>query len=347
MLDQDADGNATRTSACIRCDRVDGFPCLLRGKADAETVCVEPALEHPNVDLVTGARVERLETDAGGRRVTAAVAVAADGTETRYSGDIVVVACGALNSALLLLKSANEAHPNGLANSSDQVGRNYMRHNNLALMALSVEPNPTRFQKTLALNDWYLTGDDGWDYPMGGIQMLGKSDGEMLRGKAPHWAAFGAKLTPGRSLEMIARHAVDFWLSNEDLPRPENRITVDADGTVHLAVDNKNNTEGLKRLRRKLESMLTHLGMHEETHHRKVYLYEGMDIAATAHQAGTARFGLDPATSVLDTTCKAHDLDNLYVVDSSFFVSIGAVNPTLTIIANALRVGEIIHERLG
>ena len=109
---------------------------------------------------------------------------------------MVVVACGALNSALLLLRSAGDRHPDGLANRSDLVGRNYMRHNNLALMALSKEPNPTRFQKTLALNDWYHAGDD-WDYPMGGIQMLGKSDGEMLRGKAPHWAAWGAKLTPG------------------------------------------------------------------------------------------------------------------------------------------------------
>jgi choline dehydrogenase-like flavoprotein len=346
MLDQDEHGDATHTSRCIRCDRVDGFPCLVGGKADAQTVCVDPALAHPNLELVTNARVERLETDPTGRSVTAVVAMLDDGSEARFSGDVVVVSCGALNSALLLLRSANDNHPNGLANGSDQVGRNYMRHNNMALMALSVEPNPTRFQKTLALNEWYLKGDD-WEYPMGGIQMLGKSDGEMLRGKAPRWAKFGAKLTPTRSLEFMAHHAVDFWLSSEDLPQPENRVTMDDQGTVHLAVNKKNNTEGLKRLRRKLESMLTDLGMHQETHHRNVYLYEGMDIAATAHQAGTARFGTDPASSVLDRDCKAHQLDNLYVVDSSFFVSIGAVNPTLTIIANALRVGDHLLSRLG
>ncbi len=346
MLDQDANGDAIHTSRCIRCSRVDGFPCLVNGKADAQTVCVDPALVHPNLELVTNARVDRLETDDSGRRVSAVVATLADGSEARFSGDMVVVSCGALNSSLLLLKSANDAHPNGLANSSDQVGRNYLRHNNLALMAVSKDPNPTVFQKTLALNDWYSKGDD-WDYPMGGIQMLGKSDGEMLRGKAPRWAKFGAKMVPGRSLQMLAHHAVDFWLCNEDLPRPENRITIDRQGVVRLAVDGKNNIEGLKRLRKKLQSMLGDLGMHDEMHERNVYLHQGMDISATAHQAGTARFGTDPASSVLDVNCRTHDIDNLYVVDSSFFASIGAVNPTLTIIANSLRVGDHLLERLG
>jgi choline dehydrogenase-like flavoprotein len=345
MLDQDANGDAVHTSRCIRCSRVDGFPCLVDGKADAQTVCVDPALAHPNLDLVTNARVDRLETDDSGRQVTAVVATLADGSETRFSGDVVVVSCGALNSSLLLLKSANGAHPNGLANSSDQVGRNYMRHNNLALMASSKGPNPTRFQKTLALNEWYAKGDD-WEYPMGGIQMLGKTDGEMLRGKAPHWAKFGAMLTPGRSLEMLAHHAVDFWLCGEDLPRPENRITIDRKGVVRLAVDGKNNIEGLKRLREKFQSMLSDLGMHDETHERNVYLHQGMDVSATAHQAGTARFGTDPTSSVLDLDCRTHDVDNLYVVDSSFFASIGAVNPTLTIIANSLRVGDHLLDRL-
>lgn len=345
MLEQDDHGEAVHGSRCLRCDRVDGFPCLVDGKADAQTVCIDPALSNPNLHLVTDALVDRLETDPSGREVTAAVVTFPDGSTARYSGDVVVVSCGALNSALLLLRSASDTHPNGLANSSDQVGRNYMRHNNMALMALSREPNPTRFQKTLALNDWYLAGDD-WEYPMGGIQMLGKSDGEMLRGKAPRWAVFEAKLTPGRSLEMMAHHAVDFWLSNEDLPKPENRVMIDRNGSVRLLVEKENNIEGLGRLRGKLESMLTDLGMHERTHHRNVYLYEGMDVAATAHQAGTARFGTDPASSVLDLNCRAHDLENLYVVDSGFFVSIGAVNPTLTIIANALRVGDHLLERL-
>jgi choline dehydrogenase-like flavoprotein len=269
-----------------------------------------------------------------------------DGSEARFSGEVVVVSCGALNSALLLLRSANDQHPNGLANGSDQVGRNYMRHNNMALMAISREPNPTRFQKTLALNEWYLKGD-GWEYPFGGIQMLGKSDGIQLRAMAPRRVKWGAKLTPESSLDEIALHGVDFWLSAEDLPLPDNRLTIDDDGTPRLALADENNMEPLKRLRKKFESMLSELGFEEGTHRRNVYLHEGMAISATAHQSGTTRFGTDPASSVLDLDCKAHELDNLYVVDSSFFVSIGAVNPTLTIIANALKVGEHLRQRLG
>jgi choline dehydrogenase-like flavoprotein len=168
----------------------------------------------------------------------------------------------------------------------------------------------------------------------------------MLRGKAPHWLAWGADAAPASSLSLVSHHAVDFWLSSEDLPHPDNRVSIDREGAVHLSLV-ETNPEGLKRLRQKFQSMLGELGMHEGLHERKLYLHEAMDISATAHQAGTARFGTDPATSVLDPTCKAHELDNLYVVDSSFFASIGAVNPTLTIIANALRVGDHLLERLG
>jgi choline dehydrogenase-like flavoprotein len=309
-------------------------------------VCVDPALAHRNLELATDAYAERLETDASGRRVSAVVARLGDGSTARISGDIVVVSCGALNSALLLLRSANDVHPRGLANGSDQVGRNYMRHNNMAVMALSRSPNPTRLQKTLALNEWYLKGED-WEYPWGGIQMLGKSDGEQLQAMAPHFLAWGAKLTPGGLLQDIAHHGVDFWLSSEDLPRAENRVTLEGDGKVRLFLEQDNNVEGLTRMRKKFDSMLADLGFHKKSHERGVYLHEGMNIAATAHQAGTARFGRDPATSVLDVNCKAHELDNLYVVDSGFFVSIGAVNPTLTIIANALRVGEHLSGRLA
>lgn len=219
-----------------------------------------------------------------------------------------------------------------------------MRHNNLALMAVSKEPNPTRFQKTLALNDWYLGADD-WEYPLGGIQMLGKSDADQIHGEAPRWA--GA-VTPDMPFEVLAHHAVDFWLCGEDLPLPESRVTLDKDDAIHLALDEKNNVAGLKRLQHKLQGMLGHLGMHE--HHllsHSIYLHKGMPIGATAHQAGTVRFGDDPKSSALDVNCKAHDLDNLYVVDTSFFPSIGAVNPSLTAIANALRVGDHIAARLS
>jgi len=211
-------------------------------------------------------------------------------------------------------------------------------------MAVSKEPNPTRFQKTLAVNDWYL-GSDDWDYPMGGIQMLGKSDAEQIRANAPRWA--GA-VSPEMPFEVLAHHAVDFWLCGEDLPLPENRVTLESDGQIRLALDEKNNVEGLKRLRHELQSRLGDLGMHEKhllSH--SIYMHKGMPIGATAHQAGTIRFGTDPANSALDVNCRAHEVDNLYVVDTSFFPSIGAVNPSLTAIANALRVGDHVLERLG
>ncbi|MFF1782093.1 GMC oxidoreductase [Streptomyces virginiae] len=343
-LTQDSSGRATHDSVCIRCDRVDGFPCLLGAKSDAQVICVDPALTYDNVTLVTQANVRRLETDPTGRTVTRVVAELGDGSTEGFSADIVVVACGAVNSAVLLLRSANDKHPGGLANSSDVVGRHYMRHNNLALMAVSKEPNPTKFQKTLALNDWYLGADD-WDFPLGGIQMLGKSDADQIHGEAPRWA--GA-VTPDMPFEMLAHHAVDFWLCGEDLPLPESRVTLDSNGDIHLALDEKNNIAGLQRLRHKLQGMLGHLGMHE--HHllsHSIYLHKGMPIGATAHQAGTVRFGTDPRSSALDADCKAHDLDNLYVVDTSFFPSIGAVNPSLTAIANALRVGDHLAARLN
>ncbi|MEU9130914.1 GMC family oxidoreductase [Kitasatospora sp. NPDC048540] len=343
-LTQDADGRAAHTSACIRCSRVDGFPCLLNAKSDSQVICVDPALQHPGLTLLTGADVRRLETGPDGRTVTAVVTELADGSTERFSADLVVVACGAVNSAALLLRSANDRHPRGLANSSDVVGRHYMRHNNLALMAVSREPNPTVFQKTLALNDWYLGADD-FEYPLGGIQMLGKSDAEQIRGEAPRWAG---KASPRMPFEVLAHHAVDFWLCGEDLPLPDSRVTLDGEGRIHLSIDEHNNTAGLERLQHRLRGMLDSLGMHpRRLFDHSIYLHKGMPIGATAHQAGTVRFGTDPASSALDVDCRAHDLDNLYVVDTSFFPSIGAVNPSLTAIANALRVGDHLLARLN
>ncbi|MGW3241329.1 GMC oxidoreductase [Streptomyces sp. NPDC001070] len=342
-LTQDEQGRAVHGSACIRCDRVDGFPCLLGAKSDAEVICVDPALTHPGVELVTHAHVTLLRTDATGRTVTEVVAELADGSTAVFAADIVVVACGAVNSAALLLRSANDRHPDGLANSSGVVGRHYMRHNNVALIAVSKEPNDTKFQKTLALHDWYLGADD-WEYPLGGIQMLGKSDADQIHGEAPRWAG---GVAPDMPFEVLAHHAVDFWLCGEDLPLPDSRVTLGKDGAVHLSLDERNNLSGVTRLRHRLQGILGALGLHE--HHllpRTLYLHKGMPIGATAHQAGTVRFGRDPAASALDVDCKAHDLDNLYVVDTGFFPSIGAVNPSLTAMANALRVGDHLLERL-
>jgi choline dehydrogenase-like flavoprotein len=342
-LNEDAHGRATADSRCIRCDRVDGFPCLTGGKADAEWAVIRPALAaHPNLELMTRTTAERLITGPGGRRVTGVAVTLPDGSPHAFTADIVVLSAGAILSAALLLKSATDKYPHGLANSSDMVGRNYMRHNNLALIAFSREPNPTVFQKTLALNDFYGPGEH-WPYPMGHIQMLGKSDDWQIKGAAPHGLAWA----PSAPYGQVAKHSIDFWLSSEDLPLADSRVTLRPDRTIRLALQPGNNTEGLTRLRKAFQGMLSKLGMVNTTFVRSLYLHKAFDHAATAHQAGTVRFGTDPAASVLDVNCKAHDLDNLYVVDGGFMPSIGAVNPTLTIIANALRVGDHIAERIG
>jgi choline dehydrogenase-like flavoprotein len=333
----DLDDEDPQASKCIRCLRLDGFPCTVEAKADAHVCAVRPALEHPNVTLLTDSRVVRLETDEGGRTVTDVV-VDRDGAEERFRGDVVVVSAGAVNSAALLLRSASDRHPDGLANSSGVVGRHYMAHINSAVIAISREPNPTRFQKTLGLNDFYWGADD-FGYPLGHIQMLGKTDAGILRAGAPWFA-------PGLALDYVARHAVDFWLTTEDLPRPENRVTVERDGRIRIAYSNVN-TEGHRRLLRKLKGMLGHLDMREHLFPNQLIRDERIPIAGVAHQCGTVRFGHDPATSALDVDCKAHDLDNLYVVDTSFFPSSSAVNPALTAMANALRVGDHLLERLG
>ena len=323
-------------SICIRCSTCDGFPCLVNAKADSQVVCVDPALKYLNVSLVTGALVTRLETSASGREITS-VHVERNGLKETYQGSIVVVSAGAINSAALLLKSANDRHPNGLANSSDLVGRNYMCHNNSAMLAISKRPNPTVFQKTIGLNDFYFPSAE-WEYPMGHISMIGKQDLESLRAGAPAFA-------PGKALDAMAKHSLDFWMTSEDLPDPNNRVLVGKDGTITLAYT-ENNLDAHRRLAAKLKSMLNHIGCEDHLIPQHLYLGKKIPIAGTAHQCGTVRFGHDPRTSVLDVNCKAHDLDNLYAVDASFFVSSSAVNPSLTIIANALRVGDHLLERL-
>src|SRR5215213_3236384 len=312
LLEEDADGHVAQYSSCIRCSAYDGFPCLANGKTDAAG------------RVVTGVRVR-----IGGEMVT-------------YRADIVVVAAGALSSSLLMFRSTNDMHPAGLANGSDQVGRNYMRHNNSAFMAVSREPNDTTYQKTMALNDFYFGADD-WEYPLGGIQTLGKSHGAVIKAEAlPQFLSW----FPDMPFDTLARHALDFWLMTEDLPRPENRIELKPEGHVVLTI-NPTSDEALRRLRHKLEVLLSKVDVHPHLLERSLYLGKNVPIGGTAHQAGTMRFGTDPASSVLDTNCKAHQLDNLYVTDAGFFPSLGAVNPTLTIIANALRVADHLKERLG
>jgi choline dehydrogenase-like flavoprotein len=328
-------------STCMRCNNCDGFPCIVHAKSDAEVLGVRPALEHSNVELWINAEAVRLTTNADGTEIDGVV-VKRDGVSETVTADIVVVSCGAANSARLLLSSATDRHPAGLANGSDQVGRNYMFHNSQAVLALSREENPTVFQKTLGINDFYFSGPD-FEFPMGNIQMVGKSQAAMFRGEKPGETA----LAPSWTLRDVAKHAIDFWLSTEDLPRAENRVTVDEHGTITISYRPTNDVPK-QRLFDQLKSMVGDLDMHHHhllPHH--AYLKNEIPVAGVAHQAGTVRFGNDPQTSALDANCKAHELDNLYVVDTSFFPSIGAVNPALTAMANALRVGDHLLERMS
>ncbi len=324
-------------SKCIRCNTCDGYPCLMYAKADAQVICVDPALEHSNVSLLTDCYVEKLETSSSGREITA-VRVVRNGVSETYSANIVVSSCGAINSSALLLRSANERHPNGLANSSDLVGRNYMCHVNTMFLAVSREKNPTRFNKTWGLNDFYF-GDDDWPHPMGHVSMMGNVDANVLKLGAP-------RIVPGMTLEIMAQHTLPFWVTTEDLPNRENRVTLTESGGIMLSYT-PNNEEAHRQLQHRLKGMLKAIGCHDHLVPLQAYIPGRIPLAGVAHQNGTCRFGNDPQTSVLDVNCKAHELDNLYVVDASFFASSGAVNPALTIIANALRVGDHLIERLG
>lgn len=332
-------------SKCIRCDTCDGYPCLVDAKSDSQVLCVDPALRFPNVSLMTNAHVERLEASASGREVSQVV-VNQDGNRISLSADIVVVSCGAINSAALLLRSASEKHTRGLANSSDVVGRHYMGHVNSVMLALSKCPNPTIYQKTLSVNDFYF-GSKDWEFPMGHFSFVAKLDGVALSAGAP-------AIAPGWTLDLMAQHSLSFWLTSEDLPDPDNRVTVNREGRIVLQYT-PNNQEPHRRLIAKLKELLNQQSKcsvhghecHQGLFARNLYLGERIPLAGVAHQNGTIRFGSDPKTSALDVNCKAHDVDNLYVVDGSFFPSSAAVNPALTIVANALRVADHLKERLG
>jgi choline dehydrogenase-like flavoprotein len=340
MLDE----QRPQASPCIRCGTCDGFPCLIHAKSDAHVVAVAPAVAN-GVTLMTDAYVERLETSPSGREVRAVVVRRGDAVE-RLTADLVVASCGAINSAALLLRSASDRHPHGLANGSGVVGRHYMGHVNSVLMAVSRCPNPTVFQKTLAVNDYYF-GDAEFPFPMGHISFVGKLDGVALSAGAP-------RLAPGFTLELMARHSLDFWLTSEDLPDPQNRVTLDGRGRIVLSYRPNNGSahDQLQARLRRLVQQQRRCAVHGDGCHvglfgRSLFVGQRIPLAGVAHQCGTIRFGHDPATSALNVHCRAHEVDNLYVVDGSFFPSSGAVNPALTIMANALRVGDHLLARLG
>ena len=322
-------------SKCIRCNTCDGFPCLLHAKSDADINCVRPASEQENITLLTSAKVLRLNTNAIGSEVIS-VDVEIGTRVQQFAADLFILSAGAINSAAILLKSANSTHPNGLANKSGQVGRNFMKHNSTAMIGVSTKPNPTIFQKTLGINDYYW-GDGEYSFPMGHIQLLGKSNKGQISGDAPFF-------TPGFILGEIVNHSIDWWMTGEDLADSDNRVQVIND-EIHLDYK-ENNTEGFERMIKKLKDILYSIDSNHSFIPHSFYLTKNIPLAAVGHQCGTARFGKDASASVLDVHCKAHELDNLYVVDGSFFPSSGAVNPALTIMANALRVGDHLLERL-
>ena len=315
--------DSSPTGTCILCKTCDGFPCKIAAKNDAETCLVEPALATGLVELWTKAYVRRLLLSSDGKRV--------DGVEVEHAGStktvaapVVVVSCNAVNSAALLLRSATTAAPNGVANSSDVVGRHYMTHNQTALMALSAEINNTVFQKTLALNDFYF-GEKNFPFPMGQAQMLGKLQGGMLTAKVPYLPRFlGSEL---------ARHGVDWLVLSEDLPDPDNRVTLD-NSRIKLST-RSNNMKSHERLVGRMSKALKRAGF-------PIVMTKPLTAHATAHQCGTVRFGSDPHTAALDPYCRSFDHSNLFVIDASFFPSSAAVNPVLTIVAQAMRAADHI-----
>jgi choline dehydrogenase-like flavoprotein len=327
-LNRDVDHPENRP--CIRCDTCDPYPCLADAKSDAQIACVNPALKNSNVSLLTHAKVTRLHTDSSGHRIQT-VEADVEGELQQFSADIVVVSCGAVNSAVLLLQSANDQHPEGLANSSGLVGRNLMLHNHSAVIAVSDQPNPTTFQKTLGINDFYFRGIDQ-DYPLGQIQLTGKAKWQRLRHMFP--GDF-----PQAMLEYAADHSVDWWVTTEDLPRPENRVTVDQQGKISVSYT-PNNLKPHWELVGLLENYLRELGFF-------MFWQKKVGMPVVWHQAGTCLFGDDPNSSVLNLDCRTHDIENLYVVDGSFLPTLGAVNPTLTIAANALRVADHLRHQLA
>jgi choline dehydrogenase-like flavoprotein len=289
----------------------DAYPNTTGGKMDAETIGIAAALKHPNVTLRTDCPVTRLLADATGR----ITGVEAAGEV--LSAPLVVLAAGAVQSAVLLLRS-------GLANSSDQVGRNFMNHNTSAVLAIHpFRRNLSVYQKTLMVNDFYLSGGPN-NAPLGNIQLLGKITGPILASQVALPAFLAA---------IIARRTVDLYAMSEDLPDPESRIMLQGDRIV-MDWRQKNWAAHLAFVA-KLKRLLRRAGF-------PIVLSRPFDARTPSHQCGTARMGRDPATSVVDTFCRSHDHHNLFITDASVLPTSAAVNPALTVAALALRAADHI-----
>ena len=319
------------SDGCILCNTCNSFACKLHAKSEADVVCVRPAARMPNVTLWTNTTARRLIADPRGERIEA-VELVRGGETILARAPLVIVSCGAINSAALLLRSRTDRQPNGLANSSGLVGKRYMAH--LATFLSGMHPlrkNDTVFQKTVAINDFYLRGPRT-PYPLGQIQSQGRTAGITLKSAAPWYA----RRLPLNWYTWWAGSAVDWLVMSEDLPRAENQVTVVPDGRVRLEY-RPNNLRPHRMLVRETMRILRRLGF-------RVIVKHSHGARNTTHQCGTLVFGTDPRQSVLDPFCRSHDIPNLFVVDASFFPSSAAVNPGLTIIAQALRVADHIRE---
>ena len=384
-------------SKCVRCDTCDGYPCLVHAKSDSDINCIRQIMHLPNVTLMTNSRVTRLLTNGTGTAVTSVEVIhsgggtpygsavgpteanappaSKDGKAAIYTAGLFAICAGAINSAIILLASSNDKHPTGLANRSDQVGRNFMYHQADALLAISIDRNEDSYTKTWGTNDFYLKDSDpAYPFPLGQVQPVGSFHFEMMKGDAP-------PLTPGFVLEGMKHHAVPWWLTTEDLPDPNNRVTLHnatspsveawqpglvgahpsgdtgrtnqsepvtdaASGRIKLSYT-PNNVESFERLKDRWVDILKKAGHASTSIPLHAYFKKRIPLEGVGHQNGTCRMGNDRASSVLDPHCKAHDLDNLYVVDASCFVSSSAVNPSLTIIANAIRIADhLLADRL-
>jgi choline dehydrogenase-like flavoprotein len=300
----------------------DAFPNAGAGKMDAESIGLAAALKDGNIRLVTGAMVERLEASPDGTSI-AAIHYRQNGEAKKLSPKLVILSAGAINSAVILLRSGKR----GLANSSDLVGRNFMNHNSAAMLAIDPRRrNKSVYQKTLSVNDYYLTGGKGGK-PLGNLQLLGKINGDMLRANVT--------LAPRFALDFMANHSVDWYLMCEDLPDPESRIVVD--GSDIVLQWRRTNMESLAGLTRVMRENLRASGY-------PIVLSRQFDKRTVSHQCGTVRMGNDPASAPLDPWCRSYDHRNLFVVDGGFLPTSAAVNPALTIAAQALRVADHIRK---
>ena len=302
----------------------DAFPDSTGAKSDAESCALAEALRHPNVTLLTGTRVDRLLSE--GRRVTGVQVTGPQGAAT-LRAQTVCLCAGAVMTAALLLASANADHPAGLANRSDQVGRNFMNHNLTAMIAFNpLRRNGSVYEKTIQFNDWYLTGGPQGE-PLGNVQMLGRVTGPILAGESglPLWLA-----------HYMAERSIHIMAMSEDLPDPQSRVMLKG-GQIVLDW-RKTNVAAHDLLVRRLKRAMRRAGW-------PLVLSKGFPKSKPSHQCGTARMGRDPAASVVDADLRAHDLDNLYVADASVLPTSAAVNPSLTVAALALRLGRHLAER--